>query len=212
MGAISVTLGKRILRTETAPIVLTSILLYEYDAMKKKKIQKEKIEQDQMTPEQEALVVAKMETEIRKKQQLPEEEQNKIHKKIAQNLFIAIGVMAFFYSIGLGARNIEATIYEVDLKVFSMGFVGFAILLFEVAYRKDRGDIAIHGIEVLIIAITMLGLTYGFVVWKEKFPGIVAIISYIFAIYYVAKTIVIQVKMKKQYRESQNDIHEIIKK
>ena len=33
-GAKIVTLGRRILRTETAPIVIASILMYEFDEMK----------------------------------------------------------------------------------------------------------------------------------------------------------------------------------
>lgn len=33
-GAISVSLGKRILRTETAPLVLASVIMYEFDEMK----------------------------------------------------------------------------------------------------------------------------------------------------------------------------------
>lgn len=154
----------------------------------------------------------KIEKEIVRKKELPTEELLRINKKIFENILIAIVIMVFFGFVSLGALNIESSVFITDLKVFSMGLIVLTVLLFEYSYKKNNGNICIHGIECLILSVFILISIYLYTMYLTKFNLIMASASFIFAIYYVAKSIVIYLKMKKKYFASVNDISEIIKK
>lgn len=165
---------------------------------------KEKVQQEEK--------LKSLEKEIIDKKKLPQEEENKINSKIFENMIIADVLMAFFYLISLGSLNIETPIFITDLKVFSMGLIVLTVILFEISYKKENGNLCIHGIECLVIAIFMLFSTYLYTMYIKEFYMYVSIFSYICAIYYSAKSIVIYRKMKKKYIASLSDIDEIIKK
>lgn len=156
--------------------------------------------------------IEKMEAEIVEKNKLPEQEENKINKKVFENILIADILMAFFYFISLGSLNIETPVFITDLKVFSISLIICTIILFEVSYRKENGNLAIYGIECMVIAIFVLVCTYLYSMYIKDFYLYVSIFSYLAAAYYVGKSIVINQKMKKHYYESLSDIDEIIKK
>ena len=156
--------------------------------------------------------VNKIEKEIKNKKQLPQEEMLKINKKVFENLFIADIVMVFLCLISLGALNIESSAFITDLKVFSVALIILTIILFEISYKKDDGNICIHGIETLVLAIFTLLSIYTYTIYFKNFHMIVASFSLLFGVYYVGKAIIIYRKMKKQYLASVNDISEIIKK
>lgn len=156
--------------------------------------------------------IEKLEKEIKIKTELPKDVEEKINKKVFENLIISIIVMIFLYFIGLGALNIETNIFLTDLRVFSVAFIVFTIMLFEYSYRKENGNICIHGIECFVLAIFTLLSIYLYAIYFKKFHMIVASVSLISAIYYVGKSIIIYRKMQKQYIAGLNDIGEIIKK
>lgn len=156
--------------------------------------------------------IKKLEDEVIRKKEIPSEQINKMNKKVFENILIADIVMLFFYFISLGSLNIETNVFLTDLKVFSVGLVILSILLFEISYKKDSGNLCIHGIEVLVLAILTLFSTYIYATYLPKFHMIVAATSFIFAIYYVGKSIVLYQKMKKKYYTNLNDIQDIIKK
>lgn len=164
----------------------------------KAKIQEEGIEQ--------------LEKEIVNKKKLPQDEENKINKKVFENMIIADILMAFFYLISLGSLNIETPIFMTDLKVFSIGLIILTIILFEISYKKENGNLCIHGIECMVIAIFMLFSTYLYTAYIKEFYMYVSIFAYISGIYYAIKSIIIYRKMKKKYIASLSDIDEIIKK
>lgn len=153
-----------------------------------------------------------IEKEIVRKKELPKEETLKINKKIFENIIIAIVIMIFLGFISLGSLNIESAVFITDLKVFSMILIISTVLLFEYSYKKDSGNICIHGIECFVLAVFMLISIYLYTAYFKSFDLIIASASFIFAIYFVAKSIIIYVKMRKKYLASVNDISEIIKK
>jgi O-antigen/teichoic acid export membrane protein len=156
--------------------------------------------------------IKEIEKEIQNKKHIPKERQNKMNKKVFENMVIAIVVMAFLYCISLGSLNIESTVFITDLKVFSMGIIVLTIILFEISYRKENGSLAVHGIEGLVLSIFMLFSNYMYTMYIKDFYAYVSIFAYAFAIYLVAKSIVIYKKMKKEYVASLSDIEEITKK
>lgn len=153
-----------------------------------------------------------IEREIIRKRKLPEEENLKINKKIFENLIISIVIMVFLYFISLGSLNIDSEVFLTDLKVFSLMLCIFTIVLFEQCYRKENVNLCIHGIECFVLALFVLVDIYLYAMYLKDFDFIVTIASISFAIYYVAKSIVIYLKMRKMYFASINDINDIIKK
>lgn len=146
---------------------------------------------------------------IDKKQNLPKEEQEKIHKYLWCNIIVAIIVMVYLIFLSLGAMNIQAEIYTTDLKVFSMCVLLLAIAIFEKAYKKDDGQIAVFGIEMMILSIITVALIYVYLMFSsQRYAYIVASISHIFAIYYLVKCIIIYVRKRKKYFV--DDMKEII--
>lgn len=177
----------------------------------KKKINTRNVDKE-ITKSDENNNIENLEKEIVGKKKLPKEEENKINKKVFENILIANIVMIFLYFISLGSLNIETPVFITDLKVFSTTLIIFTILLFEYSYRKEDSNICIHGIECFILAIFTLLSTYLYTIYFSDFYLIVSTVSFLFAIYYVGKSILIYIKMRKKYFESINDISEIIKK
>ena len=117
-------------------------------------------------------------------------------------------VMLYFIFLILGFYNIEHSVYQTDLKVFSMCILLIAIVLLEKAYKEDSGKLAMFGIETIVIAIITLGLIYVNIMMSVMYINIILIISYILAIYYVMKSIILYIRGKKKYFV--DDIKEII--
>lgn len=155
--------------------------------------------------------IEKMKKNIEESKKLPKEQLDKMNKRVFNNILIAIFVMLYFYFINLGSVNIVPQKLELDLKVFSVITILITIIIFEIAYKKDSGIIAIYGIESLLISLSTLFLAYLFTIYTKTFHLIVFEISLAFAIYYVLKSIIIYLKMKKAYNKGLSDIGDIIK-
>ncbi len=156
--------------------------------------------------------VKKIEKQIENKKVLPKEVEEKLNKKVFENVLIANVIMVFLYFVSLGALNIETATFITDLKVFSFGLIIFTIILFETSYKKENGNLCIHGIECLILSIFILFSSYVYMLYIKDFSIYTSMIAYLFAIYYVGKSMIIYEKMKKQYVSGLSDIDEIIKK
>lgn len=165
----------------------------EKDKKKNKETKKELVKSEQKEIEE---AVGK---ELKSKKKLPAEELKKINKRVFQNVFLAIVIMFYLDFIILGFVNIENSVFITDLKVFGMALLLVTIGIFEYAYKKDSGKHIIHGIEILLLALITILLIYVNLMWSNKFIYITAFVSYAFAIHYVAKSIIIYKKMKKEY-------------
>lgn len=151
----------------------------------------------------------KIEEEIKKQTTIPDEKKKKINKRIFQNIMVAIVIVLYFIFINLGFYNIEQAKFLVDLQVFSMVSIAITIIIFEVAYKKDSGELAIYGIESLVLSIcTLLTINLG-INYRNKFSYIINTISMLFAIYYVVKSIIIYIKMKRKALKRASDIDKI---
>ena len=191
---------------------------------KENKIKKEtlaQIEEKVETPieeEQEEKKVAKKEQwislkEIKKsitaKNNLPKEENEKINRHLFQNIMVAIVIIIYFIFLNLGKNNIQGNVFVTDLKVFGMCIMLLAIALMEKAYKEDSGRIAVFAIEMIVLSLTTVSLIYIDLIFSTRFEFIVTAISYIFAIYYLIKSIIIYLKKRKKYFV--DDMKEIIK-
>ena len=136
---------------------------------------------------------------FRKKKKIPKEERKKIHKPVWINIAFTLIVLLYFSFLIIGFYNIDKNVYQIDLKVFSLCILFFAIILLERAYKKDNGRIAIYGIETIIISIITLGLIYVNLMMSSTYIKIVLIILGVAVVYYLIKSIIINIRGRKKY-------------
>lgn len=139
------------------------------------------------------------------------EENNKlIRKKIFENLIIAIAIMIYFIIINLSYLKFEEYIAINIIKLASLIVLFLCIGIFEIAYHKDSGKIAINGIEILILAFHTLTMWHTVNKMNITLGTYLVYSSYTFSIYYIFKSILIYTNERRKYLKSLSDIHEIV--
>ena len=130
--------------------------------------------------------------------------------KIFENVIIGISIMIYFLVLNSLYTNVENSVCTYVIKISCMVILLISILIFEIAYRKDSGKLAINGIEVLVLASHSLSMMY--VVEKQKFDFTLYILtsSYVFAIYYILKSTIIYTIDKRKKIKDLSDIREIV--
>ena len=157
--------------------------------------------------------IEKIEKEINEKTKLPYEIKEKIKKEVFTNIAIASIIILYFIFIVLGSAGSIKNVRAIDLNIFSILFLGIAIIIFEISYRKDDGKLAMYGIESLVVAIFTLFLPYIIFELNESNKKYYLMSSIYIAIYYILKSIVIAVKTKNKHMNSNiSDVKEIVKK
>lgn len=154
--------------------------------------------------------IEEIEKQIKEKRQVPKEQKEQVKKEIFINILIGILINLFFIFIFLASKGVIIKLIDgTYLKIFSLVFLGTSITLFEIAYKKDSGKIAINGIEILIVGIILLFLPYIIFEIKQSYYMFVGTA---FGIYYLLKGIYLSKKSKINYIKKVSDIDEIIKK
>lgn len=128
------------------------------------------------------------------------------------NILKAIIIVLYFFILNAAYEKVNIVYLDKGIKLCTMIFLFIAIYMFERAYKKDDGKLAIQGIEILILSmytLTMEHITNRFD-FEFKIYSLVA--SYIFAIYFMLKCIILYTKGKKEEVEKLSDIKEIVKK
>ena len=140
-----------------------------------------------------------------------EKENNKIiMKKIFENLIILVAITLYFVIISFSHLRLTEVTFFKEIKIASMIVLGLCILIFEIAYHKDSGKIAIYGIEILSLSI------YTLTIWTLINKLNITLHKYIiysvftYVIYYFLKSIIIYTSEKRKYLSSLSDIHEIV--
>lgn len=158
------------------------------------------------------LDLSKVEEEIEKQTKIPKEKKKVIYGRVFENIAIALGIMIYFIFINLGYINIKPQNFVIDLRVFSITSIVITVLIFEYAYKKNSDKYAISGIEVLVFSIVNLFLEAVYNNYQDKFMYIVAIVPVIFAIYYLIKSLIIYIKLRKKALKQASDVYKISKK
>lgn len=133
-------------------------------------------------------------------------------KSICINILKAIIVIFYFLILNLISEKVGEELFRRGIQICTMIFLFVAIYIIEKAYKEDDGVKAIDGIEVLVLATAVLSLEYITNRFKFQFNSYSSTVSYIFAIYFVLKSIVIYTKGRKEVEKSLSDIEEIVKK
>jgi len=78
--------------------------------------------------------------------------------------------------------------------------------------KRTSGEIWIHGIELMIVAIFTIYLIYLYSIFYWTYGNIVLSVGGVFIIYFAVKFLILKRKIKKDYVKSLTDIGEIVKK
>ena len=132
-------------------------------------------------------------------------------KKIGKNLSRALCIIIYFIILFFAYTRMNLDRLAQDIQVFSGAFLVLGILALEKAYKKDSGEVAITGIELLALSIHSLSIMHMITLMKYDFKSYMLISSGIVVIYYVLKVIIIYTKDKKEYLKGLSDISKIVK-
>lgn len=130
--------------------------------------------------------------------------------KVWINIISAVLVMIYFISIYIVYNNANQNQVMLYLKIASMIIMSISIIIFEVAYKKDSGVMGIAGIEILVIALHTLSIIRIVSLSNFDFRTYIVSSSYIFALYYVMKSLLIYTKEKRAYLKGLCDIKDIV--
>lgn len=153
----------------------------------------------------------KMVEEITEKRKMTGEVKEKLLKNIFYNFLLAIGTMCYMCIVNLVYIYCDSQIYDITSKVLIMLAIIFSVVIFEIAYKKDSGRVAINGIEVLFFSVVVLYMPKMFTNSDKLYSKIFLLTPLYCAIYYVGKSIVVYKKTEKEYQNSLSDIKEIRK-
>lgn len=140
------------------------------------------------------------------------EVKEKYLKEIYFNVLKAIITMLFFFVLNKAYENVSSEHFALGIEIFTMIFLFIAIYIFEQAYKKDDGKLAIQGIEILVLSTYTLTSRHIANKFDFDFKIYSLVVSYIFAIYFILKGIVVYTKGRREEAEELSDIREIVKK
>ena len=161
---------------------------------------------------EEEKIISEFEEKIEKTKKMPQDIENKLNKKLIENISMAIAIIVYFMSLIFGKERINATNYTNLLKTYTMCLGILSIIIFEFSYKKESVKSMYTGIEVLILSIVTMFSIYICKVQELKYILYLALFAYEFSIYYLIKDILIYNKTKKEYLKTLTDIEEITKK
>ena len=147
-----------------------------------------------------------------KNKKIPKEISQEILKKIFINLILAIAVMGYFAILNylydrINQENL-VSIIEISSGILLLVF----LILCEVSYKKESGALAISTIEFMILTFHSLLIIHIITRYQYQFQFYILTSSYVVAIYYVLKSIILYTKEKRKYLKRLSDISEIVKK
>ena len=153
----------------------------------------------------------KIEQERKKQKQVPEDKMKLAHIVVAKNIVIAIGILLYFFLFKLAFITLEPVYFVTLMNAFSIITIIFTIIVFEIAYKKDSDVLAIHGIEMMFLAITTLLFKFVYMNYLAYFIRATTIIAILYGIYYAIKATRIYIKARKKFKNNTREIEEIVK-
>lgn len=140
------------------------------------------------------------------------EVKEKYLKEIYWNILKAIIIVLYFFVLNLAYENVRTEYMELGIKILTMVFLFIAIYIFERAYKKDDDNLAIQGIEILILSAYTLTTKHITNKFSFNFKSYSLVASYLYAAYFLLRSIIVYTKGRKEEAENLSDIREIVKK
>ena len=133
-------------------------------------------------------------------------------RDIFKNIIIAIGVIIYFAILNFTYFKIEQEKILSVIEICSGVLLLAALILLEIAYKKDSGKFTISAIEFLVLAFHSLSIKYVITRYDYQLQFYLLTSSYVISIYFILKAIIIYTKGRKKYLDTLSDIPEILKK
>ena len=146
---------------------------------------------------------------INEEKQLSEDSRKEILTKIFDNLIIAIDVVAIFTILIVSAMFLNKQNLINIYNMSSAIMIIFTIFVFELAYKKDSGSLAICGIEMLAFSVAILFMPYSLIKLDAIWLKLINIYA---GTYYIAKIIIMYKRYKSKTLLENSDIKQIVKK
>lgn len=156
--------------------------------------------------------IIEMGEKIKEFNKITGEDRQRRNRKLFLTLFTGALVIFVFIFILMGYENISELNYIVDLKVFSIIAIAVTICIFEYAYKKGSGGLAITGIEVLLVSFSILSLYYVLQYKYFNYQYYLLFFTSLFLVYYLLKTFIIYIRENYKYRKTAQDIKKIVEK
>lgn len=147
---------------------------------------------------------------IATKIKLPKEQKERIYSKLVKEFWMAIAIFLYFIFVNLSYGRLEDSIYINCLKACAGILICSTIVMFEIAYRKDSGEIALHSVEILVLAILTLFMPYIYFYRGLAVRFLYSFSSMYIAIYYAIKALIIYQIDVKKYISGLSDVKEIV--
>lgn len=148
--------------------------------------------------------------EIRKERKLSKDAEKTIKSKIVSNFAICLSIVILMMAFAITANYLEKNFTMHVYNASAVTFLVVSIIIFEVAYKRDSGSIALYGVEVLCISIFTLFAPYIFLKYNYQLIcyGAISVVT----LYYIIKIIITFSKDKKKFQYEKSDFSQIIKK
>lgn len=144
------------------------------------------------------------------KTKVPKDIKEKIYDKLFKNICIAISILVYFIFLNLGYIKLDVVEFEADLHMFASVLIIATIAVWEIAYKNDSNEIALNGIELLVISLVTLFMPYIYFHRGNLVKFFYSIFAVYMSVYYLIKCAIIYIREVKKYKDSLSDIKEII--
>ena len=136
---------------------------------------------------------------------------NVVTGDVLANLAYSSMIMIYFMFFNIQYEVLpEPTIIKY-INISSIAFLIISILMIEIAYKKEKDNILLYGVEFLVLAIFTLLIKHIPKLIQCNTQTYILIGSYLFAIYYMLKSTVLYTIERQNELKQYSDIKEIVK-
>ena len=169
-------------------------------------------EEIEKTIELEQEKLDKIEKEIQKQKEISPKRKNKIRNKIFGNVIHAIFFILLIFMLNLIFLKFDTDIFRRALKVTSIVSMIATIVFYEISFTKNSSTYAIHGIEMMAFSIYLMYSLSFYKTNADQYIKINIIAEIIIIIYYIIKSIIMNIQMRKKSEHHQSDIRAILRR
>lgn len=155
--------------------------------------------------------IQKFDEEITNRKKLTADMKKNLNSKVFENLIYFMVIMAYLIAVNIISANIDTEIFFIIIKIVSFIWLAISILICEISYRKDNEALALHGLEILSIAIVSLFLISSYKLYYDKFALVIETIIIAYILFYAFKIIYILIKTRIKHNKNLSDINTIVR-
>ena len=111
------------------------------------------------------------------------------------------GLMALLIEVFYGLTDSAFTVFNYNLQsvknvIYILGgiILAISVIILIIAYKKEKGSMAIYGVELLVLAITVAILPGTYLSFQAPYNKLNKVFPIAFLVYYIVKTIVVLTK------------------